>query len=71
MLVKPKPKPANSNDEDRALPLRKIEIDTKIEGAFATVDLFVNYVNPCTDTILEAKYEFPLDKNTLLAKLEA
>ena len=69
MLVKPKPD--NSNDEDRALPLRHIEIDTKIEGAFATVDLFVNYVNPCTDTILEAKYEFPLDKNTLLAKLVA
>ena len=67
MLVKPKP--ANSNDEDRALPLQNIEIDTKIEGAFATVDLLVNYVNPCRETTLDTVYEFPLDKNTLVAKL--
>ena len=40
-------------------------------GAFATVDLDLIYLNPSHDTTLEACYEFPLEKTTLLAKLTA
>lgn len=46
-------------------------INVKLAGGFATVDLDLSYINPSTDCALEATYEFPLEKSTLLAKLEA
>lgn len=46
-------------------------IDVIIDGAFATCDLDLTYLNPSSDCALEATYEFPLEKNTLLAKLTA
>ena len=52
------------------LPLRKIGIGAFIEGAFTTVYLDITYLNP-GKSVLEASYEFPLDKMTLVAKLTA
>ena len=69
MVVKPDEK--NKDKPDGVLPLQKIGIDAKIEGAFATVDLDLIYLNPSHDTTLEACYEFPLEKTTLLSKLTA
>ena len=66
-----KPDATNKDKPDGVLPLQKIGIDAKIEGAFATVDLDLIYLNPSLDTTLEACYEFPLEKTTLLAKLIA
>ena len=64
-------KPIGDNDApDYILPLQKIGIGAFIEGAFTTVHLDITYVNPGA-TILEASYEFPLDKTTLVAKLTA
>ena len=51
--------------------MQKVGIDANIQGAFATVDLDLIYFNPSPDTTLEACYEFPLEKNTLMAKLIA
>ena len=51
--------------------MQKVGIDAKIEGAFATVDLDLVYLNPSPDATLEACYEFPLEKTTLLANLIA
>ena len=69
MVVKPDEN--NRDKPDGVLPLQKIGIDAKIEGAFATVDLDLIYLNPSPDTTLEACYEFPLEKSTLLSKLTA
>ena len=55
---------------DYILPLRKIGIEAIIEGAFTTVYLDITYLNP-GDSNLEAIYEFPLDKKTLVAELTA
>ena len=55
---------------DYILPLRKIGIEAIIEGAFTTVYLDITYLNP-GDSNLEASYEFPLDKKTLVAELTA
>ena len=69
MIVKPDS--ANSDKPDGILPLQKVGIDVKIEGAFATVDLDLIYLNPSHSSTLEACYEFPLEKTTLLSKLTA
>ena len=66
-----KPDPSCEDQTERILPLQKVGIDVNIQGAFATVDLELIYLNPSTDTTLEACYEFPLEKNTLMAKLIA
>ena len=61
----------STNPQDSLLPLQKVAIDVKVAGPFATVDLDLTYLNPSTDCALEATYEFPLEKSTLLAKLVA
>ena len=57
--------------EDSLLPLQKVAIDAKVDGAFATINLDLTYLNPSQESALEATYEFPLDEKTLLAKLTA
>ena len=61
----------SANRQDSLLPLQKVAIDVLIAGPFATVDLDLTYLNPSADCALEATYEFPLEKGTLLAKLVA
>ena len=51
--------------------MQAVTINVKIEAGFATVDLDLVYINPSTDCALEATYEFPLEKTTLLSKLFA
>ena len=56
MLVKGK-----GGAEDSLLPLQKVAIDAKVDGAFATIDLDLTYLNPSQESALEATYEFPLE----------
>ena len=62
---------SSTNQQDSLLPLQRVAIEVKIAGPFATVDLDLTYLNPSADCALEATYEFPLEKSTLLAKLVA
>ena len=43
----------------------------QISGAYATVNIELRYVNPSEEHTLEATYEFPLEKQTILSKLTA
>jgi len=68
MVIKPL---FEAGDKDGLLPLQAVTINVKIDAGFATVDLDMVYVNPSTDCALEATFEFPLEKTTLLSKLFA
>ena len=68
MVVKPL---LEAGNKEGLLPLQAVTINVKIEAGFATVDLELVYINPSTDCALEATYEFPLEKTTLLSKLFA
>ena len=52
------------------VPLKKVEVKATLEGALASVDFNMTYVNP-GDKPIECTYEFPLESETLLSKLIA
>ena len=51
------------------LPFTKVKIRGVLEGPIATLDIELTYVNPDTVNPIECSYEFPLDKDTIFAKL--
>lgn len=53
------------------VPLKKVDIKCTIQGGTATLDLDLTYVNPDEEFPLEATYEFPLEKTTVMTKLVA
>lgn len=65
------PSGARKNEEQRLLPLQEVYVSIKAQGAFASVDLNLEYLNPSAVRAIEATYEFPLEKHMTLAKLEA
>ena len=50
------------------VPLKGVQVEATLEGAIATVDFNMTYVN-LNENPIECTYEFPLDKETLLSKL--
>ena len=52
------------------MPLQNVSIHIKVDGGFAAYELDLSYFNPL-NSLLEAKYVFPLEKNTVLTKLAA
>ena len=58
-------------NENALLPLQSVQIQGKLSGLFATIDIDLIYVNPSKDSALEATYQFPLKPDTCLASLEA
>ena len=58
-------------DENALLPLKSVNIQGKLSGLFATIDIDLVYVNPSKELALEATYQFPLKPDTALASLEA
>ena len=60
-----------SSVNERLLPLQHMNINGTIQGALATLTIDMAYVNPSTECALETSYEFPLEQNTLFAKLTA
>ena len=53
------------------MPLKKVDVDCHISGAIATLNLELVYKNPSETDTYECSYEFPLSKETVLAKLIA
>ena len=51
------------------LPFKSVKIDGVIEGPIATLDIELTYINPLENNPIECCYEFPLDKDTIFAKL--
>ena len=60
-------------DAERALlvPLKKVDVKCLIQGAIATLNVDLVYVNPSEEETMEATYEFHLEKGTVLSKLVA
>ena len=54
-------------EEEILLPLKRVLIETKLEGALATIDFELIYVNPSKESPIECTYEFPLEPETLLS----
>ena len=50
------------------VPLKEVEITATLEGAYATVQFDMTYVNP-SQAPIECTYEFPLEAETLMSKL--
>ena len=63
-------KPINdvNSGEMCMVPLKAVDITATLEGALATVDFNMSYVNPGASPI-ECTYEFPLEVTTILSKL--
>ena len=62
----------NEGGEKILMPLSKVEVKTELRGALATTTVELNYINPHTsNNSLECSYMYPLEKTTVLAKLEA
>ena len=59
-----------SINENLLLPFTSVKIKGTIKGAIAKLDIDLLYINPFEEP-LECIYEFPLDKNTIFAKLIA
>ena len=55
--------------EDMLLPFKSVMIKGVLEGPIATLDINLTYQNPNNDGPIECAYEFPLDKETIFAKL--
>ena len=53
------------------IPLKKVDIKSVLSGGLATLNIDLTYINPSTEFPIEATYEFPLDKTTVLSKLVA
>ena len=53
------------------MPFKAVSINGSIEGPIATLDIKMTYLNPENQHAIECSYEFPLDKNTIFASLEA
>ena len=66
MIVK-----GNERINNALLPLKSVDIQGKLSGMFATIDINLVYVNPSEEHALEATYQFPLKPKTCLASLEA
>ena len=52
------------------LPLTKVDIKSEIRGAMVTQQIELTYTNPRPDRPLECTYTFPIERKSLLAKLE-
>ena len=50
------------------VPLKAVEVKATLEGALATIDFDMTYINP-NEIPIECTYEFPLEEDTLLSKL--
>ena len=53
------------------LPLKKVAIQGSLEGPLAKLDIELIYANENINSSIECTYEFPLDKDTILANLVA
>ena len=53
------------------LPLTKVAISSELQGALATTDVELTYLNPSLDKNLECTYTFPLEKTSVLTNFEA
>mmetsp|Transcript_24425 Transcript_24425/g.28740 ORF Transcript_24425/g.28740 Transcript_24425/m.28740 type:complete len:145 (+) Transcript_24425:60-494(+) len=62
---------AVQNDEKVLLPLTKVSIKGELRGVRSTTEVELTYLNPSKDSPLECTYSFPIEPNTVLAKLEA
>ena len=51
------------------LPFKSVKIQGVLEGPVAALDIELTYVNPDPASPIECSYEFPLDKDTIFAKL--
>ena len=58
-----------ASTEEMLLPFKSVRIVGVLEGPVATLDIDLIYVNPEQDHPVECSYEFPLDKETIFAKL--
>lgn len=65
------PQPGQIEREVKLVPLKKVDIKCMLSNGLALLNLDLTYVNPAEDIALEATYEFPLEKTTVLAKLVA
>jgi len=54
---------------EQLLPFKSVNIVGKVDGPIATLDIDLKYVNTDAEHPIECSYEFPLDKNTIFAKL--
>ena len=62
-------KKEENESQDMLLPFKSVKINGVIEGPIATLDIDLTYINPHEDNPIECNYEFPLDKDTIFAKL--
>ena len=51
------------------LPFKSVKIRGVLEGPIATLDIDLTYVNPDEASPIECSYEFPMDKDTIFARL--
>lgn len=51
------------------LPFKSVSINGTLEGPISTLDIDLVYLNPDPTNPIECSYEFPLDKDTIFAKL--
>ena len=54
---------------DMMLPFKNVKINGVIEGPIVTLDIDLTYQNPENNSPIECSYEFPLNKETIFAKL--
>lgn len=51
------------------MPFQSVNIIGRVDGPVATLNIDLHYKNPDEQHPIECSYEFPLDKNTVFAKL--
>ena len=59
-----------AEQSEALMPLQNVSLDIKVDGGFAAYELDLTYFNPL-NSLLEAHYVFPLEKNTVLTNLTA
>ena len=60
----------DENAGELLTPLKSVEIKAVLEGCIATINVEMVYLNPREHNPIECSYELPLEKRTLVSKLE-